>query len=134
MEAAALLLWGGIGSILIAVLHVILLAKPSLYNYFGADELADMHAEGNKFTGLVTAGLVGIFALWGMYGLAGAEKIDPLPWMRPVLIAIGVIYLLRALLLPGELFKVIFKGESIKFVFFSLISLAMGLLYLFGTL
>jgi hypothetical protein len=50
-----------------------------------------------------------------------------------VLIAIGVIYVLRSLMLPSELFKVLLRGYPLRFVVFSTGSLATGLLYLVGT-
>ena len=51
-----------------------------------------------------------------------------------VLIAIGVIYVLRSLMLPSELVKVLLRGYPLRFVVFSTSSLAAGLLHLIGTL
>jgi len=128
------LLLGGVASFLIAVLHLALVFKPQWYRHFGAAELAQLHEQGSPFTVLVTIGLVLMFAAWGAYALSGAGLIRQLPLLRTVLIAIGVIYVLRGLLLPSELVKVLTSGHPFRFVVFSTGSLVAGLLYLFGTL
>jgi hypothetical protein len=128
------LLLGGGASFLIALLHLVLVFRPQWYRYFGADELTLLHQEGSPFTMLVTSGLALMFVAWGAYALSGAGVIRQLPLLRTVLIAIGVIYILRSLLLPSELVQVLQRVQSLRFVVFSTGSLAAGLLYLFGTL
>lgn len=128
------LLLGGVTSLLIAVLHVALAIKPQWYRHCGADELARLHEQGSPFTVLVTLGLALMFAAWGAYALSGAGVIRPLPLLRFSLITIGVVYVLRSLMLPSELFKVLLRGYPFRFVVFSTGSLAIGLLHLFGTL
>jgi putative oxidoreductase len=128
------LLLGGVASLLIVLLHLALALRPQWYRHFGADELAQMHEQGSRFTVLVTLGLAWIFAVWGIYALSGAGMIEQLPLLRSVLIAIGVIYVLRSLMLPSELFKVLLRGYPLRFVVFSTGSLAAGLLHLIGTL
>ena len=125
---------GSVASLLIALLHLALAVRPQWYRHFGADELAQMHEQGSRFTVLVTLGLAWIFAVWGIYALSGAGMIEQLPLLRSVLIAIGVIYVLRSLMLPSELFKVLLRGYPLRFVVFSTGSLAVGLLHLIGTL
>jgi hypothetical protein len=128
------LILGGVASLLIALLHLALALRPQWYRTFGADELAQLHEQGSPFTVLVTLGLALMFAAWGVYGLSGAGLIGPLPLLRTSLIAIGIIYILRSLMLPSELVKVLTGGHSFRFVVFSTGSLAAGLLYLVGTL
>ncbi len=125
---------GSIASFLIALLHLALVFRPQWYRYFGADELVQMHEKGSPFTVLVTLGLALMFALWGAYALSGAGVIRQLPLLRISLIAIGVIYILRGLMLPSELFKVLRSSYPFRFVIFSTGSLIIGLLYLVGTL
>ena len=125
---------GSIASFLIALLHLALVFKPQWYRHFGADELAQLAEQGSPFTVLVTIGLTLMFAAWGAYALSGAGLIRQLPLLRTVLIAIGVIYILRGLLLPSELVKVLTSGHPFRFVVFSTGSLAIGLLYLVGSL
>jgi putative oxidoreductase len=87
--SSSCLLLGGVASFLILFLHLALALRPQWYRYFGADELAQMHEQGSRFTMLVTLGLALMFALWGAYALAGAGVIGQLPLLRTVLIAIG---------------------------------------------
>ena len=114
------------------MLHVFLVFRPQAYHYFGAGELTELAEKGSPFTTLVTAGLVLMFAIWGVYALSGADVVKPLPLLRAVLIAIGVIYVLRGLFLPFELVQVIRGDQSLRFIVFSAISLAVGVLYLIG--
>ena len=125
---------GSIASFLITLLHLALVFKPQWYRYFGADELVQMHEKGSPFTVLVTLGLALMFALWGAYALSGAGVIRRLPLLRISLIAIGAIYSLRGLMLPSEIVKVLQSDHPFRFVVFSTGSLAIGLLYLVGTL
>jgi hypothetical protein len=116
------------------LLHLALVLEPQWYHYFGAGELAQLHEQGSPFTVLVTLGLALMFAAWAVYALSGAGVIGPLPLLRAVLIAIGVIHILRSLMLPSELFKVLLSGYPFRFVVFSTGSMAAGLLHLIGTL
>jgi len=93
-----------------------------------------LHEQGSPFTVLVTIGLALMFAAWGAYALSGAGVIRRLPLLQTVLIAIGVIYVLRGLLLPSDLVKVLQSGYPFRFVVFSTGSLAIGLLYLVRSL
>jgi hypothetical protein len=128
------LILGSVASFLIAVLHLALVFKSQWYRHFGAAELAQLHEQGSPFTVLVTIGLALMFAAWGAYALSGAGVIGQMPLLQTVLIAIGVIYVLRSLMLPSELVKVLQSGHSFRFVVFSTGSLAAGLLYLVGSL
>lgn len=121
-------------SVLIAVLHVALVFRPQAYRYFGADELALLAEQGSPFTVLVTVGLALMFAAWGSYGFSGAGVIRPFPLLRTVFIAISAIHILRGFFLPFDLVKVLLSAYPIRFVVFSTISLAAGLLYLVGTI
>jgi putative oxidoreductase len=132
--SSSCLVLGGVASLLIVLLHLALAVRPQWYRHFGADELAQMHEQGSRFTVPVTLGLALIFAVWGIYALSGAGMIEQLPLLRAVLIAIGVLYVLRSLMLPSELFKVLLRGYPMRFVVFSTSSLAVGLLHLIGTL
>ena len=132
--AKTCLLLGGLASLLITGLHLALALRPQWYRYFGAEELAELHEQGSPFTVLVTVGLALMFAAWGAYALSGAGVLGGLPLLRTALIAIATIYMLRSLMLPSELVRVITSGQSFRFVLFSTGSLVAGLLYLTGTL
>lgn len=128
------LILGGVASFLIATLHLVFVLQPQWQRHFGADELVQLAEQGSPFTVLVTFGLTLMFATWGAYALSGAGVIGQLPLLRISLIVIGVIYILRGLLLPSELVKVLQSGYPFRFVVFSTGSLAAGLLYLVGSL
>jgi hypothetical protein len=83
---------------------------------------------------MATAILAVIFASWAIYAFAGAGLIRLLPLLHTTLIAIGVIYVLRALFLPTEINMVVTQGYPFRFVVFSAVSLVAGLLYLIGAL
>ena len=132
--SSSCLLLGGVASLLIVLLHLALAVRPQWYRHFGADELVQMHEQGSRFAVLATLGLALMFAVWGIYALSGAGVIGQLPLLRAVLISIGAVYVLRSLMLPSELFKVLLRGYPWRFVVFSTGSLAAGLLHLIGTL
>ncbi len=130
------LLAGGVISGLISLLHVAMALKPDLYRYFGPAQdsaLAQWAVAGSSATTIATIALAAIFALWAAYAFAGVGLIGRLPLLRGMLIAIGVIYVLRSLFLPSEIKMVLAQGYPIQFPIFSALSLVTGLLYLVGT-
>jgi hypothetical protein len=129
------LIAGGAISALISILHAILATKSELYRYIVPGQesaLSQMAEEGSNFTMIASIFLALIFALWALYAFSGAGLIGSLPLLRTALIAIGVIYVLRSLFLPTEINMVLNQGYPFRFVVFSTISLAAGLLYLIG--
>jgi hypothetical protein len=109
--------------------------KPSLYRYISAgleSDLGRMAEQGSTPTTIATVALAVIFAVWAIYAFSGAGLIVRLPLMRAALIAICVIYILRALAMPTEIKMVMNQGYPFRFVVFSAISLLAGLLYLIG--
>ena len=129
------LIAGGAISALISILHVILAIHPALYRHISAGQesaLAQMAEQSSRPTTVATVVLALIFAIWAIYAFSGAGLIHPLPWLRAALIAIGVIYILRALFIPTELNMALNQGYPFRFVVFSTISLVAGLLYLIG--
>lgn len=93
-----------------------------------------MAAQGSSITTYVSATLAFLFAIWALYAFSGAGLIRPFPLLRFALIAICVIYLLRAMFLLSEIGMVVNQGYPFRFVVFSTVSLVAGLLYLFGIL
>ncbi|MEZ4670786.1 MAG: hypothetical protein R3E39_23015 [Anaerolineae bacterium] len=127
------LILGSCSSLILAALHLILVFKPQGWVYFGAGDLTKLAEQDAKWVIPVTAVLALLFAVWGLYGLAGAEVISPLPFLTVVLQIIGIIYLLRGLMLPSDLIKTVMKRYPVRFAFFSSVSLVTGLFYLVGT-
>jgi hypothetical protein len=130
------LIAGGVMSALISLLHVCLALFPTLYSFIGPNQSAitEMAAQGSSITTSVSVALAFLFAIWALYAFSGAGVIRRLPLLRFALVAICVIYLLRALFLLSEIGMVINQGYPFRFVVFSTISLLAGLLYLFGIL
>jgi hypothetical protein len=129
------LIAGGAISALISILHAILATQPQLYRYIVPGQesaLSQMAEAGAILTVIASIFLALIFALWALYAFSGAGLIGSLPLLRKALVAIGVIYLLRSLFLPSEINMVLTQGYPFRFVVFSSISLAAGLLYLIG--
>jgi hypothetical protein len=136
-SAKNLLIAGGVITALISLLHVVLAFRPELYRYFGPSQgsgLAQMAVEGSRGTTIATAVLALTFAIWAIYAFSGAGWMGALPLLRAVLIAIGVIYILRSLFVISEIRMVLTQGYPFRFVVFSTISLVVGLLYLIGAL
>lgn len=128
----------GCASAAIALLHVfiIFVGAPG-YRYFGAgEEIARLAESGSPYPALLTAFVTIFFVLFAVYGLAGAQL---LPWKPPLLrtglVAIGAIYSLRGVLLAPQAAAFSSGGPLVgaKDLVFSSVSLAIGLLYLWGT-
>ncbi len=129
-----LLIIGSLLSFLVVLLHIALAIRPKLYDYFGASKLSELNDEGSSFTVWVTLGLVLMFTVWGFYGLSGAGIVKELPQLQVVLIGIGIIYLLRALMLPSDIVKFAQHTHPFRFIVLSTGSLLAGLCYLMGAL
>ncbi|AUG43009.1 hypothetical protein CXP47_25025 [Pseudomonas chlororaphis] len=127
----ALVIGAGL-SLLAALMHVgVIMVGPSWYRLFGAGEHFVRAAQaGRWFPAVVTAGIALVLAAWAAYALSAAGVIAPLPLLRPALIAITLVYLLRGLLGPVALAG---TGRSRRFIFVSsTICLVYGLVHLFG--
>lgn len=130
------LIAGGVMSALISLLHVFLAVFPGLYRFIGPDQsaLTEIAVQGSSITTVLSVALALLFAVWALYAFSGAGLIPPFPLLRIALIAISVIYLLRALFLLSEIDMVLNQGYPFRFIVFSTVSLVAGLLYLFGLL
>jgi hypothetical protein len=130
------LLLGGVGSVLIALLHVaIVLAGPRAYRFFGAGQLLPLLERGSWIPALVTLGLAAIFGLWGLYAFSGAGLVRKLPFLHLSLWLVGGIYTLRGLLLMQEL-ALLAQGRRVptQMPAFSAVALSLGIAYLAGAI
>jgi hypothetical protein len=123
-------------SFAVALAHVaITFWGASAYEYFGAPaNLVEVAGRGSAVPALITLIIALVFALFGLYGLSGAGRAPTLPLLRIVLIGISGIYLLRGLVVVPEL--VLFLHSTTlpaRLLGFSLVSLAIGVLYTVGT-
>ena len=128
------LLAAGIGSALVAVLHVaIIFIGPSAYRYFGAGSMAPLAEQGSYLPAIITGVFAGVFALWSVYAFSGAQAIPRLPFLRPVLFIIGGIYTLRGVAVAMDLYFLLGRRHPAPHMTaFSASSLIIGLCYLFG--
>lgn len=78
----------------------------SWYRFFGAGEqMARLAEQGSWQPTLITAAITAVLLVWGAYALAGAGVIMQLPWTRPILLLISLVFLLRGsafILLMGK--------------------------------
>lgn len=128
------LVWGGGMSLLAAFLHIaIIIGGPAWYRFFGAgEELARLAEQGSALPGIVTAVIALILMIWSLFAFAGAGLVRHPPFLKPVLIVITSIYLLRGL---GVLPLALFLPHEIDafLVVSSMISLLIGMLHFSGT-
>ncbi|NRR33687.1 hypothetical protein HSX11_26260 [Oxalobacteraceae bacterium] len=105
------LLAGAALSGLAAVFHLAcIFFGASWYRAMGAgEEMATLADSGSSTPTLITLFIAAILMLWSLYALSGAGAIPKLPFLRPVLCAITVVYLVRGfafvplmVLMPGR--------------------------------
>ena len=126
------LLAGGWLSAAASVLHaVVIFGGPDWYRFFGAGEqMAQMAERGSAVPALVTAAIATVLAVWAAYAFAGAGLIRRLPMMRPALVAITAVYLLRGLMI----IPLLWQPNATSFdIWSSLIVLGYGIVYAIGT-
>ncbi len=126
-----LLLVGGYFSLAFAVLQLTgIWWSPRAIKYLGGP--AQLSIERPVVYAILCVAVAAIAVVFGVYALSGARKIRPLPLLRTVLAVVSGIYLLRGILAIPQAFFVVKHPELVRFFLFSLISFAIGLLYLAG--
>ena len=116
-----------------AMLHLfIIVGGPDWYRFFGAGErFARAAAQGHYYPALVTTGIAAVLGIWSAYALSGAGAISPLPLLRPVLIAITAVYVVRGLAFAPAVLAA--GGRLTPFVLWSsAICLGLGIVHLVG--
>jgi hypothetical protein len=127
------LIAAGTFNLFVALLHlVIIFGGAEWYRFFGAgEEMARLAEQGSIYPALITFLITLILLSWALYAFSGAGLIGKLPWLKPALIVITLIYLIRGL---GALPLALISPASIDtfIIVTSLISLGAGLLHLSG--
>jgi hypothetical protein len=109
-----------------------ILGGPAWYRFFGAGEAMARAAErGSPRPALVTLVVAIGLAIWAAYAFSGAGIVPRAPVLRPVLVLITAIYLLRAAALPVMLKTMADRGVPFL-VWSSLIVLVIGLVHAVG--
>ena len=122
-------------SFAVAFFQATISLSPPWSLYFGAPEELTSTPSLLLITGLIAAL---IFVVFGLYALAGAGYIRPLPLLRVALVAIGSIYTLRGLFVIPVLLVTtgVLQISDVlppQGLASSLFSLLIGLVYLSGT-
>jgi hypothetical protein len=127
------LLAGAAASFALVLLHlaVIVVGAPAYAYVLAGEQMVDL-AEARSLTPTLITGALGfVFAVFGLYGLAGAGCME-LPATRVLVAAIGCVYTLRGLLIVPEAVMVRFLDRPTRALFFAAISLAIGAIHLIG--
>jgi hypothetical protein len=126
---------GGYINILIATAHIVgLFWADRMIELTGVgkvmEELAQKHS---SLPYLMTIFTAIIFFVFGLYGLSADNKFRRLPFLKPVIFIIAVIYLLRGI---GELLFDLEKQRANQFleIIYSLVAVSIGLIFLIGGL
>jgi len=126
---------GGIINITIAIAHIIgLIWAKQMFKITGIEkemsELAQIHP---SLPYLLTIFVSIVFFIFGLYGLSAENKFKNLPFLKFGIFVIAGIYIFRGI---GELIFDISKQDASVFAetAYSLVALAIGLLYLYGGL
>ncbi|HHR6035727.1 TPA: hypothetical protein ACS70C_000054 [Providencia alcalifaciens] len=104
------------------------------FKWLGAGDRIVRQAQEGYWYPKFTAIFVGtLLTIWGLYAFSAAQGSLTLPFTQPILLAIAIVFLLRAVLFP--LIKSRFKGNSDLFWYTSSgICLVLGILFLVGAL
>ena len=129
------LLAGGVASLALAALHVLVLAIGGpAYRYFGRPDLAEAASKGSLYPPMATVVITITLTVFGLYALSGAGLVRRLPLLRTGLATIACVFTLRGLVLVLDAARW-FAGEHYppRQAVFSATALAIGLCYAIGT-
>ena len=94
------MLTGAVLTSAVAALHLVIAARgPTWYRFFGAGErLSRLAARGSAIPAVLTACIAGVLVIAALYACSAVGLLRPLPMLRPALVAIAAVFLLRGLL------------------------------------
>lgn len=123
-----LLALGGYFSLAFAALQVSgIWWSPEAIKYLGGP--ADLSVKEPALYAFLCVAVAIIVAVSGLYALSGAGQIRRVPLLRTALITVTLIYLLRGLLLIPQIPVMMRHPSLLRFLIFSVISLAVGIVY-----
>ena len=95
--------------------------------------MARLAERGSLEPAIVATSIAAVLVGWAAYALSGAGLLPRLPFLRPVLVLISAVYLLRAAALPAMIVYLV-PGRSVAFLIWSsVIVLIFGVVYAIGT-
>nr|WP_275973950.1 hypothetical protein [Shewanella pneumatophori] len=119
---------------------MIIVGGADWYRFFGAGEqMAQMQEQGSNYPAIVTFIIASILAIWSFYAFSGAKSIRKLPFIKPILSIITLIFLARALfaipvvILADSPYMAELANNMSFMVISSMFCLAIGLCYAIGT-
>jgi len=120
----------------VALFQAVITFSPTWSQYFGAPKELVSNVPLLYVTGFA---MTVIFFIFGLYAMSGGGWLRPLPLLRLGLLGIGCVYILRGLLFIPILLMMTGHMRSSEPIprtglASSLVSLFIGLLYLFGTI
>jgi len=132
----------GIGTAIASVLHLaIITGGADWYRFFGAGEgMAQLAEKGSNYPIISTSIIAAILAIWALYAFSGADFIQKLPLLKPILMIISIIFMIRGLfgipliIILDHPYLNELEGKMTFMVISSIISLALGLFYLKGAI
>lgn len=133
------LIIAGVLSVIASLLHVAcIFGGPDWYLFFGAGErMAQLAAAGDPYPTRATLVIASILAGWGLYAWSGAGLIFKLPLLKPILVLITAVYLIRGvagLFAPFVTSDSVVHQNSVTFwLVSSVICCIYGTFYLSGT-
>ncbi len=133
--SAASLIFGGVGVLLGALLHVVaLIGGPRWIAFVGAPVAVVRSArEGTWLAPVGALSIAALLTLWGLYAFSAAGWFRPLPLIRPVLALVATIFLLRGAIILPALGRVDWTSPVDLFVVgSSLFILLLGMAYAIG--
>ena len=124
---------GGALSLIASLLHIAIIFKGAeWYRFFGAGERYACASErGEIWPSIVTFGIATILFTWAMYAFSGGGLIRPLPWLKPILLMITSIYILRGIAIV-PLYFLARKRATTFMIWSSLICIGYGLVHAIG--
>lgn len=124
----------GILSAIAALFHIaVIIGGPAWYRFFGAGEqMVAMAINGSVFPAIVTFFIALVLSAWALYAFSGAGLIQRLPFLRPALVIIAVIYLVRGLGVVPTYFLMPEMVDSFL-IWSSVVVTLYGLSYAIGT-
>jgi hypothetical protein len=130
------LLMAGTATVAIALVHVFaIFIGPDAFEYLDAALLAEKLREGWVLpVVLLTLAVVAVLSGFALYAFSAAGVVRPLPMLLPALAAIGGIFTVRGLGVVYFAYLVaVGSPDAIpREIGFSLVSLAVGVLFLWG--
>ena len=123
---------GGYINILIALGHIVgLIWADKMFEVTGVGEKMIEHAQIHSWLPYVLTIIVAVvFFIFGLYGLSADNKFKRLPFLKPIIFLIAVIYLLRGF--GGLIASKMQEINSVAETMYSLIAVVIGLLFLIG--